>query len=284
MFKAAQSVPEDVIVTLPMHQEESDNEIVLYKDLPTTDEVVEMHAPENHEHSGEIELSFKLPFFPGHEDPTATSGDELEVTLDGDKETDKKEDDKSKAADQPKDLNWVKNYLNKIPKHKGETVGLERAKSYLNRGSNMLSKMVQDDHEGKIDISKAEDARIEIENGMERLEKELTRRKKKADKDDSMTKKSSTRVGGVLVTVPLIVSAIARACINATVSGGKDLEHTFDKLATKFKLSDREKVEVIQLLADMNFPFRRDLFLVDDKNPYGYSSEDNSTFPPNYYS
>ena len=31
-------------------------------------------------------------------------------------------------------LHWLRNYLDKIPKHKGETIALERAVSYLKRG------------------------------------------------------------------------------------------------------------------------------------------------------
>src|SRR6185436_9504048 len=82
-------------------------------------------------------------------------------------------------------------------------------------------------------------------------------------------------VGGIMGTVPLAVSAIARAWINASITNGKDIEHTFHRLAEKYKLNDREKMETIQLLKDMNMPIKTDLFPVDDKDEhYGYSSED----------
>ena len=78
-----------------------------------------------------------------------------------------------------------------------------------------------------------------MEDGIERLEKELNKRRKKADTNHGMTKEGQKAMGvnsgGVMVTVPLIVSAIARACVNAVITNGKDLEDTFDKLAKKYK-------------------------------------------------
>lgn len=281
MYKAAtQPVLEEVIVTLPIQQAEEDNEIVLYKDLPSDEEVVEMHAPDG-EHAHEI--SFKLPFLPGAPDELLEIGDALE-TVDEDKK-DEKETDKSKAADQPKDLNWVKDFLNKIPKHKGETLGLERADSYLAKGIGSLSKMIQEDHEGKIDISKAEEALVEMENGRDRLKKELQRRKKKADKDSGMTKEAQkiAGVGGIIVTVPLKISRIARVCINATISGGKNIEDMVKKQSEKWKLDENDQADLIQLIQDMGYYVRRDRgFMVDDKEPYQYSSENNFDYPPNY--
>ena len=282
MYKMAQNYANDeLVVILPtsMMETSPENEVVLYDEMPSKEEVIEMHRPEQEQE----QLSFSLPFLPGCNDEMLeiSGDDELE------EEEKKEEKDKSKVADQPKDLNWIKDFMSKIPKHKGENLGLERAKSYLNKGLGHLSKMIQEDHNGTIDISNAESARIVMEDGIERLEKELNKRKnKKASKQSELTKEAQKAAGvgngGVLVTVPLIVSAIARACINGTVSGGKSIEDIFTRLAEKFKLTDREKVETIQLLADMNFPFRRDLFLVDDKDPYEYSSEKNVSFPANY--
>jgi hypothetical protein len=284
MYKGAQlNLAKDMIVALPVEAED-DNEVVLYDNMPSAEQVVEMHAPEG-EAGIKAELSFTLPFLPGADDLVEVLGDDLVVETKGDKE-DKKEEDKSKAADQPKDLHWVKDYLNKIPKHKGETLGIERAKSYLGKGLGLLSKMLQDDHEGKIDISHAEDARISMEDGMGRLDKELVRRKKKAALNSGITKEAQkiASIGGIIVTVPIFISRIARVCINGTISGGKDIEDLFRRQADKWKLTDREKVEVIQLIQDMGYPMPRSDrgFMVDDKEPYQRSSENNFDYPPNY--
>lgn len=281
MYKAA-DLAEDLVVSLPVAEEEPAGEdVVFYNEMPSDEQVIEMHAP------AEIELSFKLPHLPGCPDELVeVSGNDLEVSEEKEEDKDK-EKDKSKAADQPKDLNWVKNYLENIPKHKGETLGLERSKSYLSRGLNMLSKMLQEDHDGKIDISKAEDARIEMEGGIDRLEKELNRRKKKAGKDGSELKKEGQKVasvGGIIVTVPIFISRIARVCINGSISGGKDIEDLFHRQAKKWNLSDREKAEVIQLIQDMGYPVPRldRGFQVDDKETYERSSTDNYDYPANY--
>jgi hypothetical protein len=282
MYKGAQLnlADDDMVIALP-EETEVDHEVVLYQDMPSADEVVEMHAPE-----GEAEITFHLPFLPGADDLVEVLSDDLAVETN--KEEDKKEKDKSKASDQPKDLNWAKQYIDNVPKHKGENLGLERSKSYLNRGLGMLSKMLQEDHEGKIDISKAEDARIVMENGIERLEKELAKRtqKKKASVEASGLTKEGQKiagVGGIIVTVPLKISRIARVCINATISAGKDMEDMVSKQSSKWKLDDNEQADLIQLIQDMGYIVRRDRgFMVNDKNPYERSSENNFDFPPNY--
>lgn len=286
MFKEAQTnnISEELVIALPIENElpAKKEDIVFYEELPTDEEVVEMHTPEENS-VNVLEISFKLPHLPGAPEDLEVSGNDLEV-CEEDEESDNKEKDKSKASDQPKDLNWIKTYLSNIPKHNGETLGCERAKSYLTRGLNILSKMIQEDHDGNIDISKAEEARVEIENGIERLEKELHKRKKKAEQSKNMTKEGSTKVSGVIVTVPIFISRIARVCINGSISGGKSIEDLFQRQAEKWKLTDREKVEVIQLIQDLGYPLPRldRGFMVNDKEPYGYSSEDNFDLPPNY--
>lgn len=279
MFKIAQYADDDLVISLPIHVEHNEpEEVVMLPNDPHEEHVVEMQAPEHQE----AVIVFELPELAGDtRDPDVVELTD-EVEMQGDDADDEK--DKSKVVDQPKDLNWVKSQFDKIPKHRGESLGLERAKSFLSRLLGHLSKMLQEDHECKIDVSKAEDARIVIEDGIERLDKELQKRKKKANVEGGVEKNASTRVGGVIVTVPILISSIARTCINSTVSGGKDIENTFERLAKKFKLTDREKVEVIQLLADMNFPMRRDMgFMIDDDEKYEYSGENNYNYVPNYH-
>jgi hypothetical protein len=282
MYKAAN---EELIISLPIQVETNETpdaleDLVFYNEIPEEEQVVEMHAPEEHE---EGQISFVLPKLPGANDDEIV---ELvnEVSEKEDKEAEK---DKSKASDQPKDLRFIKNYLDKIPSHRGETLGLERAESYLTRGLNMLSKMIQEDHDGKIDIRQAEEARIEMENGIDRIKKELNKRKKKAGTSaGEMTKEAQKipAVGGIIVTVPLKISRIARVCINAAVSAGKDIEDVMRRQAEKWKLTDDEKADLVQLINDMGYYIRRDRgFMVDDKEQYGYSSENNFDLPPNYY-
>lgn len=283
MYKAAQSSTEgdELVVALPtmMEPEGDDDTVVFYDEEPTPEEVLELHSPEVQE------ISFKLPFLPG------CSDEMMEVSTDDEddaKDSNKEDKEKSKASEQPKDLAWIKQFLDNIPSHKGETLGIERAKSYLGRGLTMLSKMLQDDHEGKIDISKAEDARIEMENGHERLDKELTKRKKKASTKSGDLTKSAQKipaVGGIIVTVPLKISRIARVCINAAVSSGKDISNMVAKQSDKWKLSDDEQEDVIQLIQDMGYFVRRDRSLkIDDKDMGSTSANEGSEWASNYQS
>lgn len=90
-----------------------------------------------------------------------------------------------------------------------------------------------------------------------------------------------TGVSGVVVTVPLLISRIARVCINGTVSAGHDIEWLYDQQCKKYKLDDREQAEVRQLLWDMGYPMREDrgFFPSDDLEVY---DSDNNDWAANY--
>ena len=64
--------------------------------------------------------------------------------------------------------------------------------------------------------------------------------------------------GGIMITVPLLISRIARTCINGMVSAGHDIEDIYMKQAKLYNLTLREKAEVLTLLEDMGYPMRRD--------------------------
>jgi hypothetical protein len=90
-----------------------------------------------------------------------------------------------------------------------------------------------------------------------------------------------TGVQGVYVTVPLLISRIARVCINGTVSAGHDIEDLYKRQVDKYKLDDREQAEVRQLLWDMGYPMREDrgFFPSDDLEVY---DTDNMDWAANY--
>ena len=86
---------------------------------------------------------------------------------------------------------------------------------------------------------------------------------------------------GVMITVPLLISRIARVCINGTVSAGHDIEDLYNRQVKKYKLDDREQAEVRQLLWDMGYPMREDrgFFPEDDLEVY---DSDNMDWAANY--
>jgi hypothetical protein len=65
-------------------------------------------------------------------------------------------------------------------------------------------------------------------------------------------------VKGVMITVPIFISRIARVCVNGTVSAGHDIEDLFNRQVDRWKLNEREQAEVQQLLFDMGYPLRQD--------------------------
>jgi hypothetical protein len=259
-----------------------EDEVVLYDEKPSKDDVIEMHQPDDssdHDDLGGFEISFKLPLLPGSniEELEVSSDDPLEVEEDEDKNDLKSK--KDQAAEQievldPWDwqssikkngpdafLHWVKERFSTIPMHNGETVGVERAISYLKKINAEISKAISNDYDGKISVKYLESARREIYSAIERLEKYLQESKKsKAGYNSDLVKEGqkSTHVGGIIVTVPIFISRLARICINGTVSAGHDIEDLYSRLVKKYALDDVKQAELMQLLADMGYPLRRD--------------------------
>lgn len=189
-------------------------------------------------------------------------------------------------------LAWLTQMSASVPRHSGRDIsGVERAIAYLEMVRSTISKAVRSDLRDELDVAKIENVRDEIQNGIDRLEarkeqieKAKRPRKKKGESEDLLVKnaqKISGVQGRVIVTVPLLISSLARACINGSVSAGHDIEDSFKKLADKYKLNDREKTELKQLIEDMGYAVRRDrgLGLDDDFDP---QSSDNVDWAANY--
>ena len=167
---------------------------------------------------------------------------------------------------------WIKNMIENIPKHSGyDSTGLEKAISYFEALDREITKAMRTDFKNEINSAHAEKARESIEKGLESLVERLERVKstkykrhaKKSkgsvEEQDSIVKEAATMFPSALVvTVPLLISRIARVCINGVVSGGHDMEDLFHKQAEEYKLDNREKAEVVQLLSDMGFPIQGD--------------------------
>lgn len=193
---------------------------------------------------------------------------------------------------------WLSKTMQGVPVHSGrDSAGLERAIAHYEFLDKCISKAVRTDLKGEIPIDLVEKARDEIQRGIERLEDRLEQvkaskypkmkkkdKKKKADEEQTGLVKEAqkaTHVGGIVVTVPLFTSYLARVCINGMVSAGHDIEDMFTKLATRYKLTDRERAELVQLLSDMNYPMRRDRGIPLDEET-DTSSSNNFDWAANY--
>lgn len=283
LYKSAQAIDIDDLKNLG-----NEDQVILYEEKPSPQDVVEMHNPEHRE-----EVEFCLPKLPG------CNEEQLEVSTEDEEPKNKKEDKNDlEAADpwswkqrgMPGVLGWAKGMLGNVPRHSGrETTGCERAIAFLKRIDRELSNAASNDFNGEIDIGAFERIRQEVRNGIERLEDHCDKlqgkgKKKEASEEDGIVKQAgATRISGIVITVPLRISAIARICINGTVSGGCDIERTYADMVKKYALDDGEELELTQLLMDMGFPMRKDRGLKNDEK-FDPTSVDNYDYAANYYS
>lgn len=251
-----------------------EDEVVLYEDKPSEEDVVEMHAPDE---KSSVEISFNLPPLPGSDADMpieVSTDDNIEVEDSGKKDkNDLKEKNEIEVQDPwnpmkthgpDRIFEWYQDRIGNIPRHSGREIsGIERVIAYLQRMDREMSKVIANDYDGKVDIQAFENARRELQSAVDRCEKALDTLKKttkSAVRENELVKEGqkSTHVGGIIVTVPIFISRLARICINGMVSAGHDIEDLYGRLVKKYALNEREQAELMQLLFDMGFPLRRD--------------------------
>ena len=287
--KPLQSFLEDVLVAPKesKKEEDDDGELVVMdepKDEESFEKPIEMET-EDTQVSGDLEVSnvsvengeavadvsfegeitFQLDKVPG-----ADSQDDIEDEPEPVKEVEEKKeyddwDWEGRGVGQF--LQWLQERLQGVPKHSGyDTTGLERALAYFDRLNSEITKAMRRDYRNEIDAAKAEQAREEIEKGMERLIERLERLKskkfnkgkktKRAEEVLGLVKTAETSYPGTMsVNIPYFICIIARTCVESVVQAGKDLKEMFTKLGNDYKLDNREKMQVIALLKDMGYPF-----------------------------
>jgi hypothetical protein len=188
---------------------------------------------------------------------------------------------------------WLNKMLHSFPPHDGKGLaGVLRALSHGDRLIKEILSASKSDFHNQLDMPSLEEALDELHKGQQRLTdrkeklervKYNSKKKKKADAEDEGLVKQAKIAGikGIVVSVPLLISSLARSCINSMVSGGKDIERTYETLHKEYSLSKRERLELLQCLADMGYGVRRDLGApLDDE--IDTRSEDNINWTPNY--
>jgi hypothetical protein len=219
---------------------------------------------------GHDEYVFKLSLVPGADDEEVEEIPEEPVEMDEKTNTPLDSWDWEGHGGPGKFLNWLQGMFQSIPKHSGQdTTGVERALAYFQRLDTEISRAMKKDYKREIDAAGAEKARSEIETGMERLMERLEKLRAKKFKRYQKSKKASdafglvkeaetSTTGKIIISVPYLISNIARTCIESTVQGGRDMEEAFTKLAEDYKLDKREKFQVAQLIKDMGYPILLD--------------------------
>jgi hypothetical protein len=195
-------------------------------------------------------------------------------------------------------LPWLSGMMQGVPRHTGhDTTGLEKAIAYFELLDKEITKAMRQDFKNEISSADAERAREQIEDGLERLVERLekvngSKYKRKAKKNkkawtvaSGLVKEAqkATNITGITITVPLLISRIARVCINGMVSAGHDIEDLYARQVKGYGLDKREQAEVMQLLADMGYPLRQDRGMMPGEE-VDQSESDNLDWAANYYS
>jgi hypothetical protein len=280
---------DDLDENLELVEDDEDQEDLIIEDYeePVVEIQGEVAVQENNEEPVVKEFKFKLPPVPG-----ADTADDI-IIVDDKKEEPKNEDpwDWRSSGGLKKFPEWLQTMLvNKIPRHNGvSTAGIERTLSFLMNLNKVISNAVRADLNNELDIDTVQGARDEILEGIKRLEERLKRLEtgsaKKAEAQPELIVKEAqkiTGVKGIMVTVPLLISRLARVCINGSVSGGKDIEEIFKKQVKQYDLTKREQAELLQLLEDMGYPIRRDRGIPVDED-IDITSSDNPEWAANYH-
>ena len=233
-----------------------------------------------------------MPFVPG-----ADKQDNLEeLVVEEEPEEIKVEDDPWHWGDLKNVPKWMHDRYQAIPRHSGYDIsGLERAIAYLKTFLRQVSKATQSDINGVLDVNQVETVRDQVEDGISRLEERIDRleshkkknRKRSSEENESLVKTAQKITGlsnGITVTVPLLISRLARIMINGTVSAGHDMEDMFHKLSEDYDLSKREQAELIQLIEDMGYPVRMDRGIVPMRDNKDYHNQPHFDWNQNFLS
>jgi len=292
-------------------------EFIVLEPIPMMDTMpLEVEEPHVHADMSSMEVSepgiieIVVEELPGAPEGTKDPESDLEVV-----DESKEDDNEAKTGKKPKNTDefkaWAKHKLDSVPKHRGyDSAGLERATAYLEKLLKDISRLMREDLDGELDADVIEDVCKKVEDGIDRLQERLSKvekskkskRKKKSDEEmgevlisvgedpvpgeeGGLVKEAQKILGvsGVMVVAPIFISRLARTLINGMVSGGHDIEDMMKKVSKKFKLTDREQLELVELLECMGYATRRDRGFSLDED-IDQSSSDNFDHGANYRS
>jgi len=173
--------------------------------------------------------------------------------------------------------------LQRIPKPsqiRGNLSEMERALGQFKKLNAYISNAMHSDYDGVINVKSIDAMRKVIEQnideledaleGLKNLKKERKKMRRRGEEEDPDLKKEATapHFNGFQMLITPFQRAIASALINGKVSGGRNLEELWKDAKKKYKMEDREELEILQILADMGYPeFKDRLRLGDDNDP-----------------
>lgn len=244
------------------------------------------------EFDNEKPFSFMMPSIPGALDDSEIVIPEISVEEDDEEEAPKEIDPWNwQHGGHSKFIPWAQGIVNMTPQHSGHDIsGLERAIAWIMRLIKEFPKALSTDFKGEIDVGSSEELRDSLHAAVGQMNDRMERilsikgRGKKASADKGMVKEAqkSTRISGVTITVPLLISGVARTLVNGTVSAGHSMEDMYDELKKKYAFTDREEFEIQILLSDMGYPIYQDRGRIGEQ--VDKSRSDNFDWAANYKS
>lgn len=133
-------------------------------------------------------------------------------------------------------VDYVKDKVKKVPRHSGETIsGCERAKAFLGKLDNEISKAMRSDFEGVIDESEIDQLRKSINDMTDRLEKQIKKLKvngKTADLNVRLVSEGSCTKCDSSVPMWHDTTNNRMVCLHCEADSHADSENRIEKTAT----------------------------------------------------
>ena len=186
---------------------------------------------------------------------------------------DEEDDELKEKSYEEGDVSKFPEYLGKayqnIPRHSGESIaGCERAVSYLNKLDQEISKNIREDADHVLDVEEMAEYQQKILKDVVILKEHIKKLKrqtrdgaiqdKNAYSENYNLKKEAAGTVKLYVCVTPFIRGICGILINSVVSGGKPFDKVYDYLCKKYKMNDREELEIFQTLLDMGMPMFKD--------------------------
>jgi len=166
----------------------------------------------------------------------------------------------------------------------GNLSKMENAAARWKKLNNYCSEALRSDFMGSLDSDEIDKKRQQVEYNMDALQDAIDglhamkqtrrnqrRQRRRADEDfdETMMKEATApHFNGFQMVITPFQRAIAGALINGKVSGGRNIDELWVEAKDKYKMDDREELEILQILADMGYPeFKDRLRLGDNEDP-----------------
>lgn len=184
--------------------------------------------------------------------------------------------------DVSKFVQFLQEQMSKIPtlqQAQGNLSKMENALARWKKLDNYCSEALRGDFHATLDADDIDKKRQIIETNMDNLQDGIdsihamkqTRRqqrrqhRRRADEDFDITKEATApRFNGFQMVITPFQRAIVGALINGKVSGGRNIEELWKDVKEKYKMDDREELEILQILADFGYPEFKDRLRVGE--------------------